>query len=131
MAAVDQASTLNDPVTQHLRTDITQLPLDQTVGGALAWLRAHPPEGPIVYFYVVDVDGRLQGVVPTRRLVLTAPETPLADIMIRKFVAIPAQATVLDACEFFIQHKFLAFPVVDADGRLLGVVDVALYTDEL
>jgi magnesium transporter len=37
----------------------------------------------------------------------------------------------LDACEFFIQHRLLAFPVVDEEGRLLGVVDMELYTDEI
>ena len=38
---------------------------------------------------------------------------------------------MLDACEFFIQHRFLAMPVVDDDERLLGVVDVGLFTDEV
>src|SRR5690606_8487581 len=33
--------------------------------------------------------------------------------------------------EFFLLHRLLAFPVVDVEGRLLGIVDVALYTDEL
>ena len=51
--------------------------------------------------------------------------------MVAKVVTLPAAATVLDACEFFIQHRLLAFPVVDADGRLLGVVDIDLYTNEL
>src|SRR5262249_37305806 len=39
--------------------------------------------------------------------------------------------TVLDACEFFIQHRLLAFPVVDRERRVLGVVDVDLYTEEM
>jgi NhaA family Na+:H+ antiporter len=51
--------------------------------------------------------------------------------MVARTVALPASATVLDACEFFIQHRLLAFPVVDAGGRLLGVVDIDLYTEEL
>jgi magnesium transporter len=123
--------TLNDPVTAHLRRDVTRLPLDQTVGQALAWLREHPPEGRIIYFYVVDRDDRLQGVVPTRRLLLNPPERPLAEIMVKQVVALPAQATVLDACEFFIQHRFLAIPIVDDERRLLGAVDVELYTEEL
>jgi magnesium transporter len=105
--------------------------VDQTVGAALDWLRKHPPPGPIIYFYVVDADGRLQGVVPTRGLILHSPDTPLADIMIRRVVALPVTSTVLDACEFFVQHRLLGFPVVDDDKRLLGVVDVDLYTNAL
>jgi magnesium transporter len=118
-------------VTTHLRQDYTKLMPGLTVGGALDWLRRHPPQGRIIYFYVVDEDGRLQGVVPTRRLVLSPPEAPLADLMVRQVVTLPAGATVLEACEFFIQHRLLAFPVVDDRRRLLGVVDVELYTDEL
>jgi magnesium transporter len=123
--------TLSDPVTAHMRRDITRLPSDRTAGEALAWLREHPPEGRILYLYVVDHDDRLQGVIPTRRLLLSPPERPVADLMVRRVVALPAEATVLEACEFFIQHRFLAFPVVDGERRLLGAVDVELYTDEL
>jgi magnesium transporter len=122
---------LNDPVSKHVHQGFTRLTAGQTVGEALEWLRHHPPQDRIIYFYVVDEDDRLLGVVPTRRLLLSPPEQPLADIMVRNVVVLPAEATVLDACEFFIQHRFLAFPVVDADRRLLGVVDVELYTNEL
>src|SRR5262245_60744456 len=114
-----------------MHQDFPRLGVGQTVGDALDWLRRHPPPGRVIYFYVVDDEGRLRGVVPTRRLVLSPPEAPLADIMVSKTVAVPASATVLDACEFFIQYRLLAFPVVDEGNRLLGVVDVDLYTDEL
>jgi magnesium transporter len=118
-------------VTTHLRRDFTQLFSGQTVGEVLDQLRSHPPQGRIVYLYVVDEGGRLCGVVPARRLLLSAPHTPLADIMVRQVVALPASATVLEACEFFIQHRLLAFPVVDDERRIVGVIDVDLYTDKL
>ncbi|MFH5804627.1 magnesium transporter [Alienimonas sp. DA493] len=122
---------LTDPVTAHLRTDYARLPADGTVGEALAAVRKTPPKHTVIYFYAVRGDGTLAGVVPTRRLILAEPETPLMDVAILNPVAIPAAATVEDACEFFILHRLLAFPVVDADGVLLGVIDVSLYTNEL
>ncbi len=124
-------ASLHDPVTAHMHQDFTRVFLGQTVGEALDGLRQNPPKGRIIYFYVVDEQGRLQGVVPTRRLVLSPREQKLADIMVQRVVTLPAEATVENACEFFIQHRLLALPVVDADKRLLGVVDVELYTDEL
>ena len=124
-------ANFNDPVTQHAHQDFAQVELGQTVGEALDALRRQPPKGRIIYFYVVDKEGRLQGVVPTRRLILSPLDKPLAEIMVRHVIALPAQATVLEACEVFIQHRLLAFPVVDAEHRLLGVVDMELYTDEL
>lgn len=124
-------SILNDPVTAHMRTDPTRLSLGQSVADALDSVRKSPPAGRVVYFYVVDDDGRIKGVVPTRRLLLSDPATAVADIMVRNVVAVPHTATVLDACEFFTFHKLLAFPVVDTAARLVGVVDVDLYTEEL
>lgn len=125
------ASHLNDPVTRHMRTDPARLLVRQTVGDAIASARSSPPGGRIIYFYVVDESGRLEGVVPTRRLLLSDDATPLADVMVRKVVGIPDSATVLEACEFFLLHRLLAFPVLDDERRLLGVVDVDLYTEEL
>lgn len=122
---------LGDPVTQHMRTDYAHLNASQTIGEALTTIRQSPPEGRIIYFYVVDDDNRLKGVVPTRRLLLNDPETPVGAIMVRDVITIPSTATVLEACEFFILHRLLAFPVASEDGQLIGIVDVELYTDEL
>jgi magnesium transporter len=131
MATTLSVDRLNDPVTVHMHQDYTRLALDQTVGEALTGLRQNPPRGRIIYFYVVDEGGHLRGVVPTRRLILSEPGQRIADIMVQKVLTIPSNATVLDACEFFIQHRLLAFPVVNAEGNLLGAVDMELYTDEL
>jgi magnesium transporter len=131
MPAALSKARLNDPVTAHMHQQFTALPLHQTVGEALVWLRQNPPQGRIIYFYVVDDEGRLQGVVPTRQLVLNPPQTPLGDIMVRQVIVLPAEATAVQACELFIQHRLLALPIVDERRRILGVVDMELYTDEL
>ncbi len=122
---------LEDPITLHMRQDFTHIPVNLTVEEALAAIRRGPPTSRIIYFYVVDEDNRLQGVLPTRRLLLNPPDAKVADIMVREVVTIGHQATVLDACEFFTMHRLLAFPVVDDQRRILGVVDVELYTTEL
>ncbi len=122
---------LGDPVSQHMRTDVTRLQDGQTVAEALEFVRNNPLPGRVIYFYVVDEGDRLKGVVPTRRLLLSEPTAKLTDIMIRQVIAIPQSASVLDACEFFTMHKLLAFPIVDADRRVIGMVDVDLYTEEL
>lgn len=124
-------ANLNDPITEHMRDACARLYLGQTVGAALDWLREHPPEGRIVYFYVVDEQDILRGVVPTRGLLFSDPAKQITEIMVQRLLTIPARATVMEACEFFIQHRLLAFPIVDERGRLLGVVDMELYTDEL
>jgi magnesium transporter len=126
-----QQEHLDQPVLGLVRLDFSTLRLNQTVGEALESIRQRGVGERIVYFYVVDEEERLQGVLPTRQL-LTAPLTAaLADIMIRRVVTIPADVTVLDACEYFVLHKFLAFPVVDGERRILGIVDVSQFTEEV
>jgi magnesium transporter len=51
--------------------------------------------------------------------------------MVRRVVAIPSTASILDACEFFVLYKFFAFPVVDDQRRVIGVVDVSLFAEEI
>lgn len=122
---------LLEPVAKHMRTEFVQLRASQTVGEALDSILSQQPEGRIIYFYIADDAGRLVGVVPTRRLLLTARDKPLAEIMVNRVVSIPHSASVLDACEFFVLHKLLAFPIVDDEKRMIGLVDVDLYTKEL
>src|SRR5207253_9716782 len=109
------ASSIPDfdaPVVAHARKDFPLLNADMTVGKALERIRREGVGERVIYFYAVDERRRLVGVVPTRRL-LTAPlEAQLREIMGRSVVVIPANATVMDACEFFVLYKFLAFPIV-------------------
>ncbi len=51
--------------------------------------------------------------------------------MVRRVVAIPANATILEACEFFVLYKFLAFPVVDEQRHVVGVIDANLFAEEM
>jgi magnesium transporter len=46
-------------------------------------------------------------------------------------VAVPAKATLLDACEFFVLYKFLAFPVVDEQRHIVGIIDANLFAEEI
>jgi magnesium transporter len=121
----------NSSVVDHARKDFPLLDVSMTVGEALERIRHEGVGERVIYFYVVDEEKRLAGVMPTRRL-LTAPlETPLRQIVVSRVVAIPATATVLDACEFFVLYKFLAFPVVDAERRVVGIIDANLFAAEI
>jgi magnesium transporter len=118
-------------VVDHARRDFPLLRTGMTVQAALEQIRREGVAERVIYFYAVDSERKLAGVVPTRRLLTAALETRIEEIMITRVVALPATATVLDACEFFVLYKFFAFPVVDAERRIIGVVDVSLFTSEL
>lgn len=122
---------LDDPVMQHARTDFMALGAHQTVQQALDSIRTAARDGSLVYFYVVDETGRLIGVLQTRRLLTSPLDSKVRSIMTENVVAIPVSFSLLDACEFFVLHKFLAFPVVDSERRIVGVVDVGLFAKEM
>ena len=123
--------SLNDPVSLHMRKDFTAFDESMSVGEALDAIRQKGVGEKVIYFYVTDSNGILRGVIPTRRLLMAQPDEKVGRIMIANVVAVPAEATVYDACEFFIMHRFLAFPIVDDEGRMHGVIDVGLFADEL
>ncbi len=127
---IPEPDHLHQPVLTVARKDVATLRQDFSVQQSLDAIRQQGIGEKIVYFYAVDEQGRLAGVVPTRRLLTAPPEQRLREIMISRVVAIPQTATVMEACEAFVLHKFLAFPVVDDERRLVGVVDVGLLTEE-
>ncbi|MBA2431522.1 MAG: magnesium transporter MgtE, partial [Chthoniobacterales bacterium] len=71
-----------DPIANHARSDLPLLVDDMTVSAALDRIRAEGVGERVIYFYAVDQNRKLTGVVPTRRL-LTAPlEARVSEIMI-------------------------------------------------
>jgi magnesium transporter len=120
------------PVREFARRDFVQLRQTMRVDEALKFIRDYRSAGQsLIYFYVVDDQSRLVGVLQTRALLTAQPDEPLADVMIRRVIAIPENATLLEACEFFVLHKFLAFPIVDQERRIVGVIDINLFNEEV
>jgi magnesium transporter len=121
----------NSSIVEHARKDFPLLDAEMSVAEALDRIRREGVGERVIYFFAIDAEERLVGVLPTRRLLTAALETRLEEIMVRRVVAIPASATVLEACEFFVLYKFFAFPVVDSKRRVIGVVDVSLFAEEM
>lgn len=122
---------LHDPILSFVRPPSLTLDPDESIGQALEHARALPSSNVILYCYCVDKAGKLVGYVPIRRLLTSAVEAPLRSVMIDDVMAIPSFATVLVAAEYFVNHRLLAFPVVEPSGKLVGVVDVNAFTDEV
>jgi magnesium transporter len=121
----------NSLIVEHARKDFPLLDAKMSVADALDRIRREGIGERVIYFFATDTNGKLVGVLPTRRL-LTAPlEKRLDEIMVQRVIAIPASATVLEACEFFVLYKFFAFPVVDDQRHVIGVVDVSLFAEEM
>lgn len=122
---------LHAPILDYARPDFTTLAESLTIAEALDQIRRTGIGERIIYFYVTAPDGKLVGVLPTRRLLTAPADQPLSAVMVRRVAAIPQTATLLEACDLFVLYKFLSFPVVDENRHMVGVVDVSLLTEEL
>jgi magnesium transporter len=126
-----QTQLLGQTVAAHTRKDFTTLNQGLTVGEAVEVIRKTAGASGIQYYYVVDDTGRLVGVLPLRKLITVPLDQTLKAVMHPRVIALPATATVLDACEFFVLHKLLAFPVVNERRQVVGVIDVSQFTTEM
>src|SRR5713101_2249410 len=73
---------LNTAVREIARNDPVRLLETETISQALTRLRHEGIGERIIYFYVTGNDGKLAGVVPTRRLILSDPTTLVGEVMV-------------------------------------------------
>lgn len=109
-----------------MRTEYVALRSDQTVSAAIDQIRREADayaSYAIQYLYAVDLQGRLEGVVPLRALLLARSEARLADLMVRNPVVFRVDDP-LETLDFvFRSEGFLGAPVIDDGGLLVGVVE--------
>lgn len=102
---------------------VTSLPEDMTVGKAIGKLRKRESEfEDITYVYVTDQDGNLTGVLPLRNLAFRKPELKLSQVMNSEVKSVPPELDREKVARLFDKYDYLALPVVDHDGKLLGVI---------
>ncbi len=101
------------------------LPSGMTAGEAIEALRRlHEHVDNLHYVYVVDAAERLIGVISFRELVFSRPGTGLDEVMVPTPVAVRPETDREDVAELVQRYGFVAMPVVDHRGHLLGVVTV-------
>ncbi len=104
-----------------MKTRITSLRIDLTAAQAIARLR-RAPRTTLYYLYVTDSDGRLLGVLNMRELLLAGPKDPIEPLVRRELVTVPATLPRSELVNLVRERRFVALPVVDSEGYLLGVV---------
>jgi magnesium transporter len=108
-----------------MTTDLIALPAQLTAGGAIDRLRELQPEPELTYYlYVIDGQGRLDGVISLRNLVVAKPETPISEIMDRNVMKVDATSPKEEVASLIAKYNLLALPVVDARRKLLGTVTI-------
>jgi magnesium transporter len=106
-----------------MTTEVASLPMGLTTDEAIERLRQlKETYDDLSYVYVVDDEQRLRGVISFRDLVFTRPGSPLGDVMVPDPVSITADTDREEVAELAQRYHFLAIPVTDVQGHLLGMV---------
>jgi magnesium transporter len=115
-----------------MEAKVAALALDLSVQQAIAAIRKAPREA-LYYLYVTKRDGSLAGVLSMRDLLLASPRDPIEPLVRREVLSVPATMPRDEVVDVMTDRGFLALPVVDFDGKLIGVVkhDEALEAGKL
>ena len=118
-----------DSAGAMMDTDVFSLPETTLAGDSIKTLQDHENAPMAFYLYVTDEEKRLVGVISLRDLVTTPPDTELRDIMVRNVQAVSPETDQEVVARVVARYNYLAVPVVDLEGRLLGIVPVEEVVD--
>ena len=114
-----------------MNTRFARLRPEMTVDEAMAYLRKQGRQQveTIYYCYVLETDQRLLGVVSFRELFDADAGRHVRDVMRTAVVTVTDHTPQDEVARLFERAGLLALPVVDADGRMRGIItaDDAVY----
>jgi len=108
---------------RFMSTDALALRHDMKVTEAIQRIRnLAVKKTPYSYTYVIDGEDHLLGVVTMRDLILASPETLIKDFMKTDVFTVNAFTDIEDVAAEMSTRKYFAAPVVDIEGKLIGIV---------
>jgi magnesium transporter len=116
-----------DSVGRIMTTDYVSIPPSATVGDALTAVRTlEEVPDPLLAVYVTSPEpaGSLLGLVRLRNLILADPGTPVTKVMDGDLPTVKPDDQAEDAARVLAEYNLLAVPVLDREGRMLGIVTV-------
>jgi magnesium transporter len=109
-----------------MNTRYSRLRGEMTVDEAISYLRrdARQREKTVYYVYVVDSEERLLGVVSFRDLIVAPGDKRVSEVMRTEIISARDNLDQEALSKLFMRHHLLMMPIVDAEGRIKGVVNV-------
>jgi magnesium transporter len=108
-----------------MTTDYVWIYPHRTVAATIAKIRELAPETEFIYYlYVTDQSEKLLGVLSLRTLLLSAPDDIIHTVMDSDVVSVHPGVKSTDVASTIARYDLLACPVLDDDGKMLGIVTV-------
>ena len=104
--------------------DYPYLHPQMTCQAAIDLLRAIHLNGDTPYYlYVLDGNDRLIGNVGLRDLIVASPNAPIESITKKDIITVPSGTDQEEVARLFQRYGLLTLPVVDAEGKLVGIIN--------
>lgn len=114
-----------DSAGSIMTVEFIDLKANLTVAQAIERVRMLAVDSETInYCFVLDDRRKLIGIVALRQLLLQKQEALIGDIMDEDVISVYTLADQEEVADLFMRYDFSAMPVVDKDGRLVGVITV-------
>lgn len=106
-----------------MTTNYVDVPADATIGEAVEALRreAHDAETSLDTLYVLDGE-RVAGFLTLRDLLLSEPTERVRDVMSENVISVPPELDQEEVARTLAKYDLNTLPVLDSEGRILGVI---------
>lgn len=114
-----------DSAGSVLTTEFVDLKASMTVDEALDYIRRFGPDKETIYTcYVTDADRYLEGVLTVKELLLNSGDRRVGDLMETNVISVTTTEDQEQVAALFAKYDLIALPVVDSEGRLVGIITV-------
>jgi len=96
--------------------------MDTTIGEAAEQIRENPGIDLTRRVFVLSQEGKLQGFVPARNLIINPSDLPLKQVMQSLIHKVSPDASRDEVVDLVERYKISALPVVDQNDHILGVI---------
>ena len=108
-----------------MTAEFVDLKKTMTVGQAIAAVRSMAADSESIYTcYVTDERRVLEGVVTLRELLMARDDEPVEALMSTDVIAARTTEDQEEAVQRIMRYDFISLPVVDQEGRLVGIATV-------
>ena len=108
-----------------MNNEFVALPEQLTAGDAIQLIRDKSPEAEMIYYvYVMDTRDRLIGVLSLRDLIVADPHKRVSEIMEEDVISVLDTEDREVAARVISDYDFLAIPVINEKGKMVGIITV-------
>lgn len=111
-----------DSAGSIMTTEYVDLREEMTVGQAMAHIKKTGIHKETIYTCYITERRKLVGIVSAKDLMTTDDNVPIKDLMETEIISVYTHADQEQVAQLFTRYDLLALPVIDQDGRMVGIV---------